>query len=129
MEIVKAKNLIAMKKLYKDGEKKFQVQADHMYFNFINDKAINEVFIQDYNKQLISGKTVYLGLIIRSKNEDVFDFVVDHYQELVDSIPKIDPNKIKKDNFWWKESNEGNVIFKTVSSLARTPELPFIKFD
>lgn len=128
MEIVEAKNLIEMKKLYKNGNKKIKVTADHMFFNFMNEE-INEVFIQDCNKQLFGGKTIYLGLIIRSKGQSIYDFVIDHYQELVDSIPKIDPVKSTDDDFWWKEANESNIIFKTISSPAREPELPFIKID
>lgn len=111
---------------YKKGNKKLIINTKNVYINLAND-GINEVFIQDLDKHLFAGKTIYDGVVLRTSNMSINDLLFSNFDIILDGVKKINPKYIHNDKFWFNQSKENDdVLYRLISTDSRDTKLPFI---
>lgn len=111
---------------YKKGNKKLIINTKNVYINLAND-GINEVFIQDLDKHLFAGKTIYDGVVLRTNNMSINNLLFSNFNTILDGVKKINPKYIHNDKFWFNQSKENDdVLYRLISTDSRDTKLPFI---
>ena len=111
---------------YQKGNKKLIINTKNVYINLAND-GINEVFIQDLDKHLFAGKTIYNGVVLRTNNMSINDLLFNNFDIILGGVKKINPKYIHNDKFWFNQSKENNnVLYRLISTNSRDAKLPFI---
>ncbi|OAQ03042.1 hypothetical protein A3O11_07185 [Ligilactobacillus aviarius] len=80
------------------------IDIDHLYIDLSNEDQ-NECFIQNTAKQILKDHLWYTGVQFKLKgNQQIRNFIIDHYPQIAHAIQQLDPLVVAKD----EQANDQN---------------------
>ena len=80
------------------------IDIDHLYIDLSNENQ-NECFIQNTAKQILKDHLWYTGVQFKLKgDQQIRDFIIDHYPQIAHAIQQLDPLVVAKD----EQANDQN---------------------